>query len=385
MSEMEPDQIVRAANEARAIGGSRLGELDLMETLVDYPGAACTIVRCRTMRAQASGTVIVKHWNADQDAMRTEWIALKYLGGLSSTIPLAPALYAAIPQASVLVMEDLDGNGDNLVGNILYSRDARRAEDALVALGAAVGRLHAATVPRVDDFLDVRDRIGSGQTSRHRIHRIPALMRSFEDALGAVGGSLSPGGRREIERAIVEVIDPGPFLVFTHGDVAPGNAFYNGSHVRLFDFETSDVRHALLDGSFARLRYLHSVWARRIPNAVQHRIMDAYRAELVAGCPEAAEDDLFDVALLSCSFAWVAALCEELPAAWREDRKWGRATMRQRIVAALEHFHRLALERGTFEALAADLHTVQVRLEARWPQADCTLPTFPAFHDQVGS
>ncbi len=104
---MEPDQIVRAANEARAIGGSRLGELDLMETLVDYPGAACTIVRCRTMRAQVSATVIVKRWNADQDAMRTEWIALKYLGGLSSTIPLAPAREANELTNYVLLVQDV--------------------------------------------------------------------------------------------------------------------------------------------------------------------------------------------------------------------------------------------------------------------------------------
>lgn len=206
-------------------------------------------------------------------------------------------------------------------------------------------------------------------------------MIAFEASLSVVGASLSDAGRRELELAIQEVNEPGPFLALTHGDVAPGNAFFDGRQLRLFDFETSDLRHALLDGSFARLRYLHSVWAGRIPDPIQHRIMEPYRAELVRGCPEAAVDHRFNHALLSCAFAWVAALCEELPSAWHADRKWGRATTRQRLVAALEHFHELALACGEFEALATDVLNLAIHLRHHWPPSDCDIPTFPALQN----
>jgi hypothetical protein len=163
------------------------------------------------------------------------------------------------------------------------------------------------------------------------------------------------------------LVEPGPFHGLTNGDATSGNAFYRDGRVRLFDLETAGFRNALIDGSVCRLRHLHSVWARALPVTVQHRMQDAYRTELVRGCPEASDDRLFGPHLLAASAAWMAALCEELPAAIERDRTWGRATIRQRIVAALEHFERLADEWHTASALATHASEMSARLRQRWP------------------
>jgi hypothetical protein len=131
--------------------------------------------------------------------------------------------------------------------------------------------------------------------------------------------------------------------------------------------------------AFGRLRYLHRVWAQAIPPDVQSRLMDSYRAVLARAIPEAADDARFHRALVVCSFARLAALCEELPTAWHADRKWGRSTSRQRIVAAVEHFLLLAAEYAVFPALGGAVAALHERLLRQWPAESRILPVFPAF------
>ena len=63
----------------------------------------------------------------------------------------------------------------------------------------------------------------------------------------------------------------------------------------------------------------------------------------------------------------------------QEDKRWGRSTRRQRIVAALEHFVRLAEELNRFPALAQAAHHTAHHLRKSWPASDCELPLANAF------
>ncbi len=139
------------------------------------------------------------------------------------------------------------------------------------------------------------------------------------------------------------------FTTWSHGDWTPANAFYDPSWdevaVRFFDLETGGWRHALLDGVYPRLRYIHSVWARRIPGDLQRRSDDVYREELARGIPD----------------------------------KWGRSTWRQRIVAALEHFDSVASELQGFPAICRASRDAAASLRNTWPESDCTMPLHNAF------
>ncbi len=229
MKDLKYERITAPARQAAPIGDVVLGPLELMEPLVDYPEAACTILRCRTVCVQSPTIVVVKHWNRDYDALRTERIALEFFPDLPAIRTLVPHLYVSHVDAAVLVMEDLGGTSDEFIGNILYCRDAVLAASALKHLVMSIGRLHAETIPRTDDYLTYKKCIGAREASRHRIHRIAALMVVFEASLNVVGASLSDAGGRELELTIREVNKPGAFLALRHGDVAPGNAFFRRS------------------------------------------------------------------------------------------------------------------------------------------------------------
>ena len=147
----------------------------------------------------------------------------------------------------------------------------------------------------------------------------------------------------------------------------------------LFDLEASGFRHALLDGAFARLRYLHSLWARTLDLGLQRELQQAYRDALAGGCPEAQDDARWETALICCSAAWLAGVGRLLPGVIERDRRWGVSGNRQRVVAALEHFAVLADELRRFPAMRTTAAKLARRLRMRWPAAEQTLEPYPAF------
>jgi len=212
---------------------------------------------------------------------------------------------------------------------------------------------------------------------RHRIHQIPAVLVEFSRIPAGLGVEPSHGFEAELHLAAAEILEPGEFLVFTHGDATPANAFYDGETVRFLDFETCGFRHALLDGSFAPLRYLHSVWARRLPLSLREAALAAYREELVKGCPLAADDERFQRATAACAAAWLAGLCRLLEGVMEDDQRWGLSTNRQRIVAGLEHAAEVCA--GPFDAIARTAERLGKRLRGIWPLEDCDLRSYRAF------
>lgn len=365
--------ISAAERELSRRSHGRVG-LQLADIIVDYPGAACTILRASV--TQASGmptTVVLKHWNTGPEPMRQEWAALTFCEEVPDTRALVPKLFGADADAGLLIIEDLGASDDQLVGSILFARGPERATTALGAFSAALGRLNAPTTGRAPQFHQVRRRCAAGATSRHRVHRLPAHLAAF------TGVAVSDQARKELAHMVEMLVQPSPFHALTHDDSTPGNAFYRDGRIRLLDLESAEFRNALVDGSMCRLRYLHSVWVRKFPVAVQHRMQDAYRTELVRGCPEASDDELFGAHLLAASAAWMAALCEELAAVIEQDRTWERASTRQRIVASLEQFERLANEWHTAPALAKNVSDLAARLRTLWPPADCNILAYDAF------
>ena len=55
------------------------------------------------------------------------------------------------------------------------------------------------------------------------------------------GGSL-PGPQEDLEQVARELADPGPFLAFTHGDMAPSNTLFTREGPCLLDFEYGGMR-----------------------------------------------------------------------------------------------------------------------------------------------
>ncbi len=366
--------------------------------LSPYPDSPFTIWRLALLAPpeNAPSTVVVKFTRAGLEPLRFEWASLAFLNQVPALQAIVPHFYGGQADPLLVIMADLGDDAEQKLGHFLDGQKppktavelttfqqtlGHQAEAALIAFQRALGQLHAATIGRQAEFEQIRQRCNATVRSRHRVHNIIPALEALPEMAELLGVSVSAQGLGELATAVAHIQNPGPFLAFTHGDSTPANFLYSPNQSRFLDFETGDFRHALLDGTYARMRYLHSIWAREIPLAIQQHLFAVYRAELGQGCPAALDDAQFYPAYLACSAGWMAGLCQFLPKALEKDRRWGRSTRRQRIVAGLGHFTRLTDEFELFPALGEICQQMSQQLRQRWPEPDCTLPIYSAFRE----
>ena len=185
----------------------------------------------------------------------------------------------------------------------------------------------------------------------------------------------------EIERIKGSLAEPGPFLTLTHGDATPANFFFVKGRSRIFDWEAADFRNCLLDGVFAQVRYLHSVWARRIPDDVREAVQQVYREALIRQIPAAEDDRVYGPHAAACTLTWLAGVLAMFHHALNADARWGRSTIRQRMYTGLIHVNQLPEIAKYFPALAGHVAELRGYFETRWPEEERTLPLYPAFED----
>lgn len=375
---------------AAALLAARLGgavQLRLLEAVSDYAGAANTVLRYAVSAPgrEHPQTVVVKRANRSPELMSREAAGLAFLGECEGLEGMAPRCYGHDRAAGVLVLEDMALVEEQRLGQILFAGDAGAARAGLLALTRALGTLHAAGCRRRARYeaLCAEHRV-VGQ-ARHPVANLLTDLGDLPEFFDHYGVPSAPPLSADLRAVTAALLPPSPLLTFTHGDATPANAFITPAGARLLDLEASGFRHAMLDGAFPRVRFIFSVWARAIPRADQLAMAAAYRESLAAGCPEAADDAVYEPALAAASAAWMAGLCARLPLVLDQDRGWGRSTWRQRIVAGLEQFAAVADDLRRLPALAEAAQSLAGRLRSRWPPEDCHLPPYPALDPAAGA
>ncbi len=106
-----------------------------------------------------------------------------------------------------------------------------------------------------------------------------------------------------------------------------------------------------------------------------------YRAELVQGCPVAADDDRFYRAVVDACAYWVVSMFHftSLADVLREDKGWGIATQRQRYLVRLPIVAQLTEEHGHLESLGATLRVMAAKLQHLWQAETDEMLLYPAF------
>lgn len=297
-----------------------------------------------------------------------------------------PALLAADRQRGFLVVEDF---GDHGFDELLMADDPRPARAAALDYAAALGRLHARTHGREDEYDALRDRLGPRTEA---LKEVWGSREWFADALPALreilaGLELPADGEldQELEKLAEAIANPGPFRVYTHGDPGPDNLRFSADRSMLIDFEHGGFRHAFTDATFVRMLLPTSWRINRLPDELVTEMEAAYRRELVVGVPEAAKDDRFAAALLDgCAFWLVLTLVMALrsqpgrPTALEQDAQWGLSSLRQIVLGRLRSFRSLAGRLDGYPALADAARLLEGHLGERWsPLAE--MPLFPAF------
>ncbi len=350
-----------------------------------------TVYRCAVLAAPhgAPVSIIVKRaggegetYNSnatDGPAVRlfNEWAGLQFLDRLAGDASPAARFYGGDRAAGLVVLEDL-GAGGRLDG-ILLGDEPVVAERALIGLATTLGRMHALTAGRTEEYYHLRASLGPMERD---IASYDWLTPRFRDMAAALGVALQPGTADDLETLRSTLRDPGPFLAYTHADACPDNCVYADGVVRLFDFEGGYIRHALLDGVFARMRFPSCWCAGQLPAYLPPRMEQAYRTALARGCPAAADDTLFYRAVVEACVYWLITFDRWYPLSTilERDEEWDMATIRQRLLLRFGIVAQTMRDIDHLPALGATITAMTARLQSLWADETAPMPYYPAFH-----
>ena len=389
-SETETFSVLTA--EAERMLSDRFGSPVLFTTVerLSEPDRRNLILRClSTPTGNFPSKFIIKKVQADvydpdnPDSWDTQrffkdWIGSQFLSSLGGESNYGPRFYGGHRELGFIILEDM-GHHRSLVEPLLHE-DAARAEAALLRYSTRLGKLHADTINKSTLFEQLSQSVSAHSrtvaTMGAELEKDIQNVQTLIEDLGVLPGTAFSQELREMGKAVV---NPGPFLVYIHGDPCPDNVFDNDQDMRLIDFEFGHFGHALIDATYARMMFPTCWCANRLPQSMVARMESRYRAELVKGCSEAQEDNIWEHALVTiCSYWLLNTLAWHLEPALKEDRDWGIAGLRQRILARLEAFAITSEEFGHFPAVHETAGNLRDTLSKRWPEIQ-PLPLYPAF------
>lgn len=280
-----------------------------------------------------------------------------------------PAFYGGDRPTGIVCLEDL--GAARQIDHILRGDDAAEAEAALFAYVAALAALNGTTAGQTDRYEAIRTELGPRRSGRRggRVGEFESLMASH--------GLMSDALRDELAGLERVLVDPGPFLVYTHGDSCPDNCLVIDGRVFLLDFEWGRVQHALADGAYPWIHFPSCWCVNRLPGDLPERLLVEYRTRLAGHIPEAEDDTTFGTGLLAVSVAgFMNNIGKDV---FEEDHTWGISTLRQRGRMRIRILADTA-ERFGHPATADACGRLGDHLDALWQELE-PMPLYPAFRD----
>lgn len=320
-----------------------------------------------------------------------DWAGLEFLTAIDSHH--GPYFYAGSFEHLFILIEDLGLEHDSLVGPLTRkpcAANRQEAEAALIAYTRRVGKMHADTYGKTEQFETILKRIYP-QVVRFHYHKpddnnkLPAL---FKHYLGYENEMLV----NEI-KTIFAAIEKSDFKVLLHGDICPDNVFLHNNEIRLFDFEFGDSGHALIDGVYLRMS-MPSCWcSKSTPDHIVAKMETLYREELKKKIPAANDDALYDQALVdACAYWLIRNLIWWLDQFFENEKNcpsgpveadsiWDAKNngFRPRILTRIASFIACAKQYDTLPNLCEASSQLLVMLQKKWPQSQ-PLDLFPVFN-----
>jgi hypothetical protein len=356
------------ADGARALSAAWGRPILLAEPEVLRTESRSHVVRARVVGGEVQ-SIVLKHFRDDPVCGLDDWSGTLFLS--RAGVPGSPRFLAGSVEARLFVMEDL-GPGHSLE-ELLRGDDAHAASAGLLSIVRLTAQLHVRTLGAQAEYDSVRQAV----EPRHERVRIENARYLLENAgrlqrwAEAVGAQVTPGTQEELELLARTLADPGPFLAFTHGDMAPSNTLFTREGAHLVDFEYAGMRHALYDA----LMWLLIV---PFPEELISRADITYRIVLTQGCEEARVDSVYARAraLLAAArtvnvFQWIP------PKALERDRQWAPGfTERAALLRHLERCRALLEPVNPVPALTRTLESLEARLRERWTVEPFVWPAF---------
>ncbi|WP_137724477.1 kinase [Prescottella subtropica] len=203
----------------------------------------------------------------------------------------------------LLVLGDL---GDSTpFASLLDSTDPDTVTNSLMAMAQALGRMHAATVGREEDFTALLRRAEVAhcgdvvaEQAAAALATVPALL---TDDLGV---AVSDDVLAVADRA-AKLFGGGRFRAFSPSDLCPDNIIVNDAGVRFLDYEWGGFRDATLDLAYALVSFPACLCSIDLSYDRARAMTEAWRAEVVGMWPALADDALLTERVLDAQLVWV--------------------------------------------------------------------------------
>jgi hypothetical protein len=357
------------ADSARALSASWGRPVLLTHPEMLRTQSRSLVVRARVMGGGQVRSIVLKRFRDAPVCGLDDWAGLVFLQ--QRGMRFVPRFLAGSEEARLFVMEDV-GRGQSLE-DLLRGGDASAASRALLATTRLTSVMHIRTLSAQSDYDSVRQAIAP----RHERVRIENARYLLDHAgrlrrwLAEVDVQEHPGTQKDLEQIARELADPGPFLAFTHGDLAPGNVLFTHQGPLLLDFEYAGMRHSLYDA----LMWLLTL---PLPDELISRADLLYRGSLSQACYAAQVDSEYLRArsLVAASrtvnlFQWIS------PKALEREREWAPGLSER--AALLRHLERLRAVLEPLDpvpALSRTLSSLEARLRERWSVEPFIWPAF---------
>ena len=173
---------------------------------------------------------------AGSSAFLREAASYQFANALATDSRPGPELHAYDLDARLLILSDL---GDaSAIPTLLRSSDASMVTNSLMAMAQALGRMHAATVGREDDFAALLRRVGQPDSADGISAQIPDALAAVPGMLtGLLGVGAPPDVLLERVSRSGRLFAHGAFRAFSPSDLCPDNIIVNDEGVRFLDYE----------------------------------------------------------------------------------------------------------------------------------------------------
>ncbi|WP_092808144.1 kinase [Rhodococcus globerulus] len=236
-------------------------------------------------------------------AFLREAVSYQFANALAKDARPGAELLAYDLNARLLVLSDL---GDATAISILFQdSDADTVTNTLMAMAQAMGRMHAATVGREEDFTALLRRaevVHSSDEVADQVARVVTDVPSMlADTLGVV---VDPNILEQVHHA-QNLFSGGRFRAFSPSDLCPDNIIVNGEGVRFLDYEWGGYRDALLDITYALVSFPGCLCNVDLTEERASAMVDAWRSEVVGLWPALADEAELGRGLVEAQLIWV--------------------------------------------------------------------------------
>ncbi|MCE5289060.1 MAG: kinase [Nocardiaceae bacterium] len=205
------------------------------------------------------------------------------------------------PVQRLMILSDL-GNGPRL--SRLLS-DPSRVSNALSAVAQALGRMHAGTVGREDDFAALLRRAEVAHQTDAMRSRAASAVDDLPDALEDFLGIDVASDIVDEVRNSVSLFRGGRFSAFSPSGMCPDNMVMGSDGVRFVDYEWGGFRDAMLDLAYPLTMFPGCLCALDVSERQAEMMIDAWRAEVIDVWPQVRDDRLMRRRLLEAQLLWV--------------------------------------------------------------------------------